>query len=604
MFAIYKEIGHDLTITMAALASDADKAADTFTVTVASVNLAEALDYPISGYSAETVRPVNGTFTLTLTNGSAVTIQSLPNNGVNPYSVTEALSAGYALTNVTINGFAPLAREEMGVQTFLEQDKAVAFTNIKAYTVEFDNADGTVLSSTPYFFGTAAEDIATPAASGKAMDAENIYRFTMWTPSLEAVASNTVYTAAYRAIRIPNAMQRVANTNITVALPDEATLLSALARAGIDLLAEDYSEAAATALLNSRDPNSLRRWENLVSGTGTNTLLLSTAVNATSSNMTFRLSVDPALPANLGYTVLHELRKHTASGWTRVCEISDREVPTFPLDSEDATGYYRIYMLIIPNSNSAITNVIPTRNIVGVLRIASTTQHTMAAVPFNELPRDPSLDEPMKVEHYVGNGFVKDGDIVRLREDGTFKVWAVKNGKFEPYMSVNVNGVSVEVAGAAEAELLPGRAVWVTREDHSKPFTIIGQFTGKAVTNEVAGATTDASGKSVIGATMIANPRLSALKINDIDWGDNPADGDTIEIPPTVDGALSTRLKWYPKLRCWGGMAPTLTWNPVTFMFDVAIPTNFEIPAGMGFWYYRASGSGFSVTVKAEENLD
>ena len=103
---------------------------------------------------------------------------------------------------------------------------------------------------------------------------------------------------------------------------------------------------------------------------------------------------------------------------------------------------------------------------------------------------------------------------------------------------------------------------------------------------------------------MIANPCLSALAINDIAWGNNPADGDTIEIPPTVTGTLSTRLKWYPKLGCWGGMKPTLTRNPTTGRYEASIPTNFEIPAGMGFWYYRASESGFSVIVKPEENLD
>ena len=185
-----------------------------------------------------------------------------------------------------------------------------------------------------------------------------------------------------------------------------------------------------------------------------------------------------------------------------------------------------------------------------------------------------------------------------------FKVWEMEDGKFEPFTAVKANGASVEVAGAAECPLVPGRAVWVTRSDYSKPFTIVGQFSGAPMTNEIAGATTNASGKAVVSATMVANPSMHALRINDIDWGDNPEDGDTIEIPSMVDGTLSTRLKWYPKTQLWGGMMPTLTRNPTTGRYEVAIPTNFEIPAGMGFWYYRASGSGFSVTVKAEENLD
>jgi hypothetical protein len=51
-------------------------------------------------------------------------------------------------------------------------------------------------------------------------------------------------------------------------------------------------------------------------------------------------------------------------------------------------------------------------------------------------------------------------------------------------------------------------------------------------------------------------------------------------------------------------MKPTLTRNPTTGRYEVSVPTNFEIPAGMGFWYYRASGSAFSVVVKPEEELD
>ena len=221
-----------------------------------------------------------------------------------------------------------------------------------------------------------------------------------------------------------------------------------------------------------------------------------------------------------------------------------------------------------------------------------------------ELPRDPALHEPVTVEDYVGNGFVGDGDIIRVREDGVFKAWEMEKGRFEPFSAVKADGDTVEVADAAESPLVPGRAVWVSRTDHGKPFTLIGQFSGEAVTNTVAGSTVDEKGKTVVGCTMIANPSLGAIKVNDIDWGGNPADGDTIEIPPLADGKASTRLKWYPKLGMWGGMAPTLTWNATTLRYEAAVPTNHEIPAGLGFWYYRASGSAFSVTVKAAENLD
>ena len=34
------------------------------------------------------------------------------------------------------------------------------------------------------------------------------------------------------------------------------------------------------------------------------------------------------------------------------------------------------------------------------------------------------------------------------------------------------------------------------------------------------------------------------------------------------------------------------------------VPSEIEIPAGMGFWYHRANGSAFTVQVKGAINLD
>ena len=137
------------------------------------------------------------------------------------------------------------------------------------------------------------------------------------------------------------------------------------------------------------------------------------------------------------------------------------------------------------------------------------------------------------------------------------------------------------------------------RSDYSKPFTLVGQFSGAPMTNEIAGATTDASGKTVVSATMVANPGMHALKINDIAWGGNPGDSDEIEIPSAAGGA-STRLFWYPKSGLWG--KTSMVWNGRRYVQTLL--SDYEVPAGMGFWYYRASGGSFKVVVKPEERLD
>ncbi|MBQ6136236.1 MAG: hypothetical protein IJI73_02575 [Kiritimatiellae bacterium] len=473
-------------------------------------------------------------------------------------------------------------------------------------TVKADNkvkilnrADPSLTATVTGLFGGDTVEYALSRAAGEAPGTYAI------TAAGNAAQGN--YAVAYEAgtltIEALDLIQRATGSGVSVSVPVSDEMLDEL---GFDSRSE-LSAATVAETMNKMDPNGLRRWENLVTGTATNELLLSTAVDAAGTSLTFRLSEDPVRTENLGYAVLHELRKRTGGSWTRLGGITADKIPTFPLDSDDVTGYYRIVTLIIPDSNLAITNEIPTTNIVGVLRIASTATHTMAAVPFVELPRDPALKEPVKVEEYVGSGFVKDGDVIRLREDGAFKVWKMEGGTFVPYTAVRADGSTVEVAGAEKCPLAPGRAVWVTRSDHGRPFTIVGQFSGEPVTVQIAGSSSDAAGKAVVGATMVANPNLGALRINDIDWGGNPGEGDEIEIPADADGRMSVRLKWYPRMGragLWGGLLPTLTWNPETQRYDVAVPTDHEIPAGMGFWYYRAGGPAFSVSVKAAEEID
>ena len=224
----------------------------------------------------------------------------------------------------------------------------------------------------------------------------------------------------------------------------------------------------------------------------------------------------------------------------------------------------------------------------------------MAAVPFLDLPKDPALKAPVKVEGYVGNGFVKDGDFIRTREDGTFKVWAMESGKFEPYTSVKASGKTVEVSGAAESPLVPGRSVWVTRADHGKPFIVLGQFSGDPIEVEIGASSTDAeTGKTIVGATMVTNPNMEAVKINDIDWGENPQEKDSIEIP-SATGEVSQRLFWYPSK---GGFGYAVV-KRVGKRYVQTIVTDCEVPAGMGFWYYRASGGSFKIVVKGAEDLD
>ena len=463
--------------------------------------------------------------------------------------------------------------------------------------------DPTLTATVTGLLGSDTVDYALSRAEGETPGTYVI------TASGEATQGNYAVTYEPGTLTIEELVliQRSTGSGVSVSVPVTDALLEEL---GFNSQAE-LSASTVGEVMNGVDPNGLRRWENLVSGTATNQLLLCTAMSDDDdTQVSVGLAYEPSNEEDLGYTVGYELRKWLDSKWERLDGIDPMATPSFTLIMKkrsdatyDPSGYYRVVTLIVPNSNLAITNEIPSTNTVGLLKINSTTRHTMTAVPFTEMPRDPALNEPVKVEDYVGNGFVNDGDVLRMRENGIFKVWAMENGKFEPYVSVSKDGEAKEVPGAAESTIAPGQSVWVTRASHSEPFVILGQFSGEPIEVEIAGASTDESGNPVVSATMVTNPNMVALKINDIDWGDNPVGGttgDSIEIPSATDGEMSTRLSWSSAKGCWGRNVPRKVGNRYvqTFVSD------FEIPAGLGFWYYRASGGSFKITVKTAQDLD
>lgn len=616
IYAVYKETGFDLTIAVKALASAADSAVDKFTVTIASDNLNNAGAFEISGYDTETITPAGGAFTLSVTGGCSVTIHALQDNALR-YTVSEVLPEGYIMTNLLINGAAPLSQVQVpnGTVTFMEKDKTVAFTNVKRYDVSFVDEDGAELkAATAYWYGTAADAIATPDAPAKAMDSANLYRFKNWTPALESVQSNTVYTAAYKAIPIPQATQRAANTNIVVTLSEEeaqareAALVEVLKSVGVDITADDYSEADATEKLNARDPNGLRRWENLVTGTATDQLLLNT-VSGNSATISAKMVADPdaSIKKDLGYIVLRELRKKgDGDAWRTVAGPFEAGNPSFDIaladgngNSVNASGLYRLVTLIVPKCDLSITNEIPSTNIIGVLEVKSPTTSTVTAVPWRQLASDPAKAVDITVNNYVAGLNLSTGDAVyALDADArTYRMWKVKaDGTWE--MVTTVSGAAdgtykITEAGAPDVVSMScGGAAWVQRANTSKPYFLVGQYDESAFTVEVPGATDKGP-----GLALIANPSFSGVKLNDLDWSKYAIDPrDTIRI---VENGVQTTLWYNNKNNKWGHYeSKTVEWFGATFVTSQFVPYEKAIPSGTGFFYFRAASSGFTFTWK------
>ena len=609
VYVAYTDPGFNLTVVKESLASDADKTADTFTFTISSSNLVDGVTYAVSGYSTEEIAPVNGVITLIMTNGSRVTIHALPDDpriDINrQYEIREQTTANYTLTNALINGYAPALKVENGVGTILSENKTVEFTNIKSYTVTFVDEDGTEISTATYPYGTTPDEFKSGVDDPtKPMDATSIYRFDEWGPTLETVGSNTTYTAEYKKIKIPHATQRSETTNIVVKLEDEQKIIDTLKSQGIDILSDDYSADDANEQLNNVDPNGLRRWENLVTGSDTNQLVLSTATG-TEDSTTVQLTAgsDESKYADLGYIVLRDLRKLEDGKWNRKDGPKAGDNPEFNiplLDSEgksvDATGLYRVTTLIIPKYDLSITNEIPSTNIIGVLEIASTMTNTLAAVPWHTLASDPANPTNITVAAWAQKDQLAGTSYVRaLGADGGYEMWQFAENAWTSFTTSRTaeNGGSstVEAEAATARRLERGEPVWLTRSDVSKPFFLVGQYAPEAVTEPIAGGDGE-----TLTPSMLTNPTFLPMEINKLEWGGTPDKGDQIHIP--TEGATPTILTWNGSN--WGSVKTVVTRTASgRYKAEGIRVTDHAIPPGRGFWYYRKAQGGLSVTFPA-----
>ena len=618
VYAIYKEKGYDMTIDLTSLASEADKASEPVTITICSSNIVVGADYMVSGYAPDgtpvsavraTACPEGGMLTFTVLSGATLTVESLQNNDL-PYTVRTFFPEDYTLTNLLINGTAPLSQMHIdnGTMTYMDMDKTVEFTGIKSYTATFVDDDGTVLKETSAYYGTSMSDIVPPDPT-KPRDETSLYSFVQWNPG-ESVGSNTVYTAEYKEIKIPQTAQRAADTNLTVSLTEEA-LIATLDSLGIDIFSDDYDPNAASAFLNQEDPNGLMHWENIVMGTDTNQVLLSTAVDSSAGAVTIAISRNEGLgeQEDLGYLVLQDLRRYVNGVWNRIAGPSAEANPSFSIQMTDASGnslnaagYYRVFTLLVPEHDLSITNELPSTNIVGVLEVDSNLRNTMTAVPWNALANDPADPQNITVAGYVAPAQLAPGDaIVALNSNGVYEKWTLSEptrGGTKPTWKAAAGTIVTKGGSMGEVSVTPppeereldrGNAVWVSRTDTSKPYFLVGQYNGAPVQITIAGGSVTEK-----GSTMITNPTLEPISVNDFAWGSNPSADDVIQVPNGLGVPLA--LIW--RNGSWGYSDKVYDAQKRRYVKEWK--TNVMIAPGTGFWYYR-TGSGFTVTLNVDE---
>ena len=389
------------------------------------------------------------------------------------------------------------------------------------------------------------------------------------------------------------ATQRKTNGQLPITVVDQ--LLGSL---GYNRAA-GFNQGDVNATLDAKENNGLRKWENIVTGTAADHLLVS-SVEESDNVTTLKVSMtepNKSHRGDTGYSVFYDLKKSTDNGWVRVGEVMNKPEFSVELTDEDgksknASGFYRVTTLIVPNDTLSVTNEIPSTNIIGVLEVASSFTNTMAAVPFVALSRVATTlsSEPLTVSKYLHTKQLENDDLVRVANNGhVYQGWSWNSDskKWEGLTTATTREV-VSPQDPESHQLSRNNVTWVTRSNPTdKPFFIIGQYSPDDITLTIA-----AGAEKAPVCTLVPNPSLEPVKINDYPWGENPHEDDQIRIINEKQApVLLFRYdnKW-------------VTW----LVGDDNIPyleENITIPAGQGFWYQRC-GSAFELKLPASKPFE
>ena len=481
-----------------------------------------------------------------------------------------SIASGQTLTQPVVKGSGTLAGGNLVVTERMNVTPGQSMTVESGATLDLTGADIVVTGEIPAggcVIATAPSGGIVTAAPRQLTGALADYK--LYLESNEA-----------RIVKVFELVQRAGGENVDVEASD--ALLTSIG------LSPTATASEVNAFLNASDPNGLRRWENLVTGTATNQPPLGTVSAETANGNELTLSVKMVADTNgiekvgLGYDVLRELRKGDG---TRVAGPSpdgtafDIELLNSAGTSSGASGLYRVVTLLAYGS---VTNEIPSTNAVGIVEVASTATNTITAVPWKRLASAPGAASDLTVSNFVAYANLSDGDAVYMLDGRAYKMWKKINGKWEAATTVSGSDTSISIVqnpGDPDVATIPcGGAVWVQRTDATKPYFLVGQYDESAFSVTVPGS----------GAALIANPFPTNVTLNAINWGTSVTN-DIIRIPRN---GLHVDLSY--KDGKWGyyNNVPVIN-NGIFTGAKEFVPYTDPIPAGTGFIYDRKGGEGF-----------
>ncbi len=292
---------------------------------------------------------------------------------------------------------------------------------------------------------------------------------------------------------------------------------------------------------------------------------------------------------NIRYRLDSKLRRRNDTDFVPG-EVTDKYETNVPLGPEDPTGLYVFNIVLVPtNALDTGTAVLASVATVGVLRVSSPLTNTVTVAPWMSMAKDEAINTDISVSDVVNPNGLSASDMIVAYDaaENEYCGWRRDSGtSWKALTTVTQDGISI--SEAETTQMTPGYAFWLIRANPGSAsatnhFYLVGRYTGGEYASEIAGGTTASP-----TATLIANPTLGDVAINDIDWQGKPGTTDTITVPR--EGLAPFTLTW--RSGAWG--YSHAVYDPAKGRIVPTRVTDVTIPAGTGFWYTRR-GEGFII---------
>ena len=350
--------------------------------------------------------------------------------------------------------------------------------------------------------------------------------------------------------------------------------------------------------LDTVQPNGCRMWENVVLGNVLTNLLVATVPTMEPDALKLALPMTSPAPG-YGYKVLYELRRAKVGMVQRDAQHENLHIDLHKderTDANDPTGLYRIWALVIPDADAAVTNAIPSTNMVGVLKVASTLTNTVTAVPWVALAGDPAVPTNMAAEASLHVANLSAGDQL-LAYDAAQRVYygwtRTAAGSWEPQTTVTERDGVALAAKPENFRLARGSAFWVVRgtprdgdtAQAAKPYFLYGQHLAGTYEQTLSGGSQENPASS-----LCANPTPNSVDLNALQFTGSVGNNDTIAL--NMDGATSTVFVRNKENTEWGRYKKSRVNGYIQSVFV----KDGTIPPGRGFWYVRRAEGNLKLT--------